>query len=277
MVTTAATAEVVPHPSAPQSVEEAGIGLDLVVQLILKSLHFAGELTGSELCRRLGLTFPVIEPALELLKTQRHCEIVGGGIVGGASYRYRITDDGRTLAALFLEQSQYVGVAPVPLAQYQRTWRAYRGTVPPAGSRDAVRQRVLSSGDQRCRARSDRPGHQRRPFDVRLWPSGQRQDRHCAGHPQPADGEIAIPHAIEVEGSIIRVFDPVNHEAIGRRDEDQTASTADATQGSALGALPAADGDGRRRADARCARPELQPATGFYRAPVQRSPTAACW
>ncbi len=28
------------------------------------------------------------------------------------------------------------------------------------------------------------------------------------------DGEIAVPHAIEVEGSIIRVFDPVNHEPI---------------------------------------------------------------
>ena len=27
-------------------------------------------------------------------------------------------------------------------------------------------------------------------------------------------GEIAIPHAIEVEGSIIRFFDPVNHEPI---------------------------------------------------------------
>ena len=28
------------------------------------------------------------------------------------------------------------------------------------------------------------------------------------------DGEIAIPHAIEVEGQIIRMFDPVNHEPL---------------------------------------------------------------
>jgi predicted ATPase with chaperone activity len=28
------------------------------------------------------------------------------------------------------------------------------------------------------------------------------------------DGEIAVPHALEVEGSIIRLFDPVNHEMI---------------------------------------------------------------
>src|SRR4051812_35998654 len=28
------------------------------------------------------------------------------------------------------------------------------------------------------------------------------------------DGDIAIPHAIEVEGAIIRVFDPVSHEPV---------------------------------------------------------------
>ena len=28
------------------------------------------------------------------------------------------------------------------------------------------------------------------------------------------DGDIAIPHALEVEGSIIRLFDPVNHEPL---------------------------------------------------------------
>ena len=28
------------------------------------------------------------------------------------------------------------------------------------------------------------------------------------------DGHIAIPHALEVEGSIIRLFDPVNHEPL---------------------------------------------------------------
>ena len=111
--------DVVPFPASPQSVEQAGIPLDLILQLALKSLHFSGELSGTELSRRLGLDFHVILPALELLKVQQQISIVGGGVVGGASYRYRITDNGRTRAALFLENSHYVGVAPVPLAQYQ--------------------------------------------------------------------------------------------------------------------------------------------------------------
>ena len=37
---------------APRTLEEAGLGRDLVSQLVLKTLHFAGELTGTELARR---------------------------------------------------------------------------------------------------------------------------------------------------------------------------------------------------------------------------------
>ena len=111
----------------------------------MKSLHFAGELTGTELSRRLGLEFPVIAPALELLKGQHQIAIVGGGFVGGASYRYRITDAGRTRAALFLETSHYVGAAPVPLAQYQAYMNAYRAAAPRGATRERVRDAFRTS------------------------------------------------------------------------------------------------------------------------------------
>ena len=39
---------VLPHPSAPVSLEETGLSADLLLQLTLKHMHFAGELTGSE-------------------------------------------------------------------------------------------------------------------------------------------------------------------------------------------------------------------------------------
>ena len=36
------------------------------------------------------------------------------------------------------------------------------------------------------------------------------------------DGEIAIPHALEVEGHIIRLFDPVNHEVVATEEDDNS-------------------------------------------------------
>jgi hypothetical protein len=40
------------HPNAPLTLEQSGLALDTVIQLLLKTLHFAGELTGTELAAR---------------------------------------------------------------------------------------------------------------------------------------------------------------------------------------------------------------------------------
>jgi hypothetical protein len=81
--------------------------------------------------------------------------------------------------------------------------------------------------------------------------------------------EIAIPHAIEVEGNIIKVFDRVNHEELPGDDDE--------SGGLALGSE-------RDRRWVRCRRPlvmvggeltigdldlRYNPTSGFYRAPVQ--------
>src|SRR5262245_59074897 len=126
-------------PRAPVTLAETGLSMDLLVQLVVKTLHFSGELTGSELATRLGLTFPAIEPAIDDLILQHHCQIVGGTMVGRSSYRYRITDSGRARAMLFLEDNHYVGVAPVPLAHYCRYMSAFRTTMTSKATRSRIR------------------------------------------------------------------------------------------------------------------------------------------
>ena len=62
-------APVVPFPRAPRTLAEAGLPVDLVVQLILKTLHFSGEVTGAALATKLGLQYSVIDSSLQHLKT----------------------------------------------------------------------------------------------------------------------------------------------------------------------------------------------------------------
>ena len=268
MTTTFAPDEVIPHPAAPQTLEESGLSLDLVVQLVLKSLHFVGELSGTDLSRRLGLPFPVFAPALDLLKSQHHCQIVGGGIVGGASYRYRITDAGRTRATLFLESNHYVGKAPVPLAQYQKYMLAYRDAAPQSASRDRVRKAMSHL------VVSDRVLDQLGPainaaHSMFVYgPPGNGKTVISQAIRQLLDGEIAIPHALVVEGNIIRLFDPVNQEEIGPVETDDSITALDLYD----------------RRWARCRRPMVMvggeltleslelsynATSGFYQAPVQ--------
>ena len=127
-------------PPAPTTPQEAGLSLDLLTQLALKTLHFSGELTGGELAKRMGLNFSVMEPAIDFLKSQRQVEIAGGSMVGRASYRSRITDAGRTRAALFLDTNHYGGVAPVPFEQYRQYMLSFQKTAPRSATRDRVRQ-----------------------------------------------------------------------------------------------------------------------------------------
>lgn len=257
-------------PPAPASHQEAGLSLDLLIQLALKTLHFSGEMSGGQLAGRLGLTFSVIEPALDFLKAQRQVEIAGGTMVGRASYRYRITDSGRVRAGLFLETNQYVGVAPVPFEQYRRYMAEFQRAAPLMATRERVRdafkhlvisQHVLDQLGPAINA-----GHSMFVYG----PPGNGKTVISQAVRRLLGGVIAIPHAIEVEGAIIRLFDPVNHEPIA-------TSASDQDHGLDLGL----------RQDRRwilCRRPMVMvggeltldalelnynPTTGFYRAPVQ--------
>ena len=265
---------LLPDPGAPQTLEQAGLSKDLMLQLVLKTLHFAGELSGTALAERLGVSFTVVEPALDLIKAQHQCEIVGGALLGGASFRYRITDAGRARAALFLEQNGYVGVAPVPLAQYQEYMRLFRQATPRSATPDRVRQAfgemVLSN---RVLDQLGPAINASRSLFI-YGPPGNGKSLMTQRIRGLLDGAIAIPHAIEIEGQIVRVFDPVLHEELPREDTPATG---------AFGTV-AFEGPKYDRRWVRCRRPlvtvggeltldnldlAFSRSSGYYRAPVQ--------
>jgi predicted ATPase with chaperone activity len=199
---------------------------DLVTQLVIKLLHFNANCTGVEIAHRVGLEFSVVEPILETLKGSRQCEVVGGGILGAPSFRYRITDQGRRRAQLLLEHNQYVGAAPVPLTQYREYMTKFqqgtRRVVTPAAVRQAVSHLVLS----------DRVVNQIGPavtsgqslFIYGAPGNGKTVIAQALHH--LLEGPIAVPHALEVEGHIIRLYNPINHEPIPDERADSWTTEA---------------------------------------------------
>jgi predicted ATPase with chaperone activity len=205
---------VVPFPRAPRTMAEAGLPFDLVLPLILKTLHFAGEQSGGGLAARLGVQYSVIEPVLQHLKTGYLVEMTGGGLTGGPAFVYRLTEAGRSRALSCLEQNQYVGVAPVPLAAYDAYMRAFAAAAPKTATRERVRhafrklvlsQRVL---DQLGPAVNG--GHSIFVYG----PPGNGKTVISQAIQDLLDSEIAIPHAIVADGHIIRVFDAAAHEPL---------------------------------------------------------------
>ena len=112
-----------PPPRVPASLQETGLAADQVEQLVVKTLY-GGEANGLALADRIRLPFPILEPIVERVRAQQLVEVRGSSGSGSEGYRYALTDAGRDRARLYMEVSQYVGPAPVPLAAYVAEMRA---------------------------------------------------------------------------------------------------------------------------------------------------------
>jgi hypothetical protein len=253
---------------APQTLEESGLNVDVLVQLLVKTLHFAGELSGIELSERMGLCFSVIEPGIDFAKSQHLCEIVGGTSLGAPSYRYRLTIAGRERAGLFLDRNMYSGFAPVPFTQYVRYMKSFQQSLVSKISRRDVEAAfshlVLSDHVLDQLGPAVGAGHSLFVYG----PPGNGKTVISQAIQNLLQGDLWIPHALDVDGSLIQIFDLVNHEP---RPVPRPPS------GLQRGRQP----DGRW---VRCRRPlvtvggeltldalELtyNPTSGFYRPPVQ--------
>jgi MoxR-like ATPase len=254
-------------PPAPLRLQETGLSSDLILQIVTKTLHLGGELTGTELSDRLGVSFQIIEPALALLKSEHHCEIAGGSLLGGPSFRYRLTDTGRIRAALFLEHDHYIGALPVPIDQYTRYMAQFAGeelrldreTISRAFAHLVLSRRVLDQLGPAIAARHSL---------FVYGPPGNGKTVISQAIREVLAGDMAIPHALSIDGHIIRIYDPVNH--------DRIVSTENYT------GLERENVIDRRWV--RCRRPLItaggeltldalelgfSPSTGLYRAPLQ--------
>src|SRR5689334_7835982 len=99
-------------PIAPNTIDETGISVSTVEQLVLKALYFRGDLIGRELAGSLGFKFSVIDDLLENLKRHTLVQVRRSLGMGNMSAYFALTEAGRTHARQHLESSQYAGPAP---------------------------------------------------------------------------------------------------------------------------------------------------------------------
>jgi len=106
-------------PRSPLSLKDSGLGRMQVCDLILKQIYLHGNLLGVEIAKNARLPYNLIDESLRFLKDEKCIEVSAGGeFIGRASYRFNLTELGRTRAREAFEQCRYVGPAPVPLESY---------------------------------------------------------------------------------------------------------------------------------------------------------------
>ncbi|MDP6605394.1 MAG: ATP-binding protein [Dehalococcoidia bacterium] len=196
-------------PDAPTTPEATGLSFDQLTQLLLKVLYF-GEASGSEIAERLHLPYAVFDGFVQHARAERLVEVRGAAGTGSAGYRYAVTDLGRDRGRQYLDVCQYVGPAPVPLAHYVASVHAL------AAARRAVDRESIEAGCSHL-VISPRMFDQIGPAinsgrSLFLYgPPGNGKTVVAEAIGRVLGGDLWVPRAIDVDGQIITLFDPVNH------------------------------------------------------------------
>jgi hypothetical protein len=204
-------------PEKPATLEESGLAASTVQSLIVKSLH-TGEASGMDLADRIALPYGILEPVLEHLRVQLLVQVKSAAGTGTAGYRYNLTDGGRDHALRDFAACGYVGPAPVPLSQYTSYMAALR-----AQTRDVYRERVARAFSHLI-VDPDMldqlgPAISAGRAMFLYGPPGNGKSVMGEGIGRVLGGDIYVPHALDVDGQIVTIFDPVAHESKSNPDE----------------------------------------------------------
>src|SRR5687768_6323215 len=185
---------------------------------MLKTL-LNGEATGTALAEAMRLPYSVLDALIQHARAEKLVEVRGASGTGTAGYRYVLTDLGRDRAMQFMEVSQYVGPAPVPLAQYNAYVRACMA------ARPYVDRDCLAKGFEELvvnRAMFDQLGpavNSGKSLFLYGAP-GNGKTVVAEGIGRALGTEMWVPYAVDLDGQIITMFDPVTHQRVGDATEN---------------------------------------------------------
>lgn len=207
-------------PPVPETIEDTGLPVSMIEQLILKILYYRGDTLGRDLAIGLGLKFSVIDSVVESLKRAHVIQVKRSLGMGSVSAVLALSEAGREHAREHLEACQYAGRAPVPLSQYTAVVKAQRlqdRWLTMDMLRDAFQHMVVSP---QLLAQIGPAVNSGKSFLVYGQPgNGKTYLAEALFNVRTSD--IYIPYAIEAQGMVIQMFDPIYHQAV---EEDGSES-----------------------------------------------------
>ena len=191
----------------PETVEETRIPMNLLEDLALKIVYLAGELSLPELGRRMQLPNSVIFEIFEYIRKEQVVEVVG---MVGSAHRIVTTSKGQAEAHRIMSRDMYSGPAPVSLAAYVEVMRAqsvmdvvvHRSDLQSAFENLVVSDNMLDQlGAALVSGQSI----------ILYGPTGTGKTIIAETLPRIYKDSVWIPHAVEVQGQIITVFNSLIH------------------------------------------------------------------
>jgi hypothetical protein len=198
-------------PDAPKTIADTGIPTSNLLKILFKTIYTNSLETASQFSAAIKLPIPVINRLIQDAADRKYIEALGtADQTSFSENRYVMTEAGRRFALEALQQNQYVGPAPVSLEDYQERILQQKIT------NERVSPEKIDSSFKNLVIADD--------FVRRLGP-GINSGKSILLYGPPGNGKttvaekvaaifaniIYIPFCFEVDGQIIKVFDPAIH------------------------------------------------------------------
>jgi hypothetical protein len=196
-------------PPEPKSFADARLTSSDVESLVLKLLLSRGDASGRQIADHLCLPFLLVDELLRQLKNEQL--IVHRGSAAMNDYLYQLTDMGRERGRRLASHCTYFGAAPVSLKDYIDSVKAQSLTIQHPTVADlhrAFADLLINKGMLRRLGPAINSGR-----GLFLFGAPGNGKTSIAERVTRAFGQqIWLPRALGIDGEIIRLFDPTNHE-----------------------------------------------------------------
>ena len=201
-------------PPEPTRASDLGLAEGTLQSLLLKTMLLRKLETAEQLARALHITNAITSSALNEAAEAKMVEILGTTEAAfGSQYRYALTTQGRLFATEALQLSKYVGPVPVSLKDYCNR---------------ILRQRINNEPVDRERIEDSFSDLIVPPRLLNELGPAINSGRSMLLYGAPGNGKsslaermggafrntIFLPHCIEVDGEIIKIFDPTLHQVL---------------------------------------------------------------
>lgn len=211
------------YPVAPKSIEESGLDMPFLINLVLKFLYQSSYETEADVANAIKLPLHTVatifeevrhRELIESLGAQRHADFSG--------LRYRLTTKGRDWALDALSRSRYVGPAPVLLDEYRA--QVERQSV----GREHIEKEELSKALEHLIIPEELRGELGSAVNsgesmLIYGPSGNGKTSIAEAIGRAFHDTIFVPYAIIVGGEVVVIHD----EGIHRPPADEKAPESD--------------------------------------------------